>query len=699
MKRNKWLFAIITIAHCLAFMALPEGNVHAYPFNPAVNYAAGTYPISVARGDFNGDDDLDLAVANYLSNNVSILLGNGDGTFAVAVNYAVGTGPRSVAVGDFDGDGDLDLAVANSSSNNISILLNNGNGTFATAVNYAAGSWPSSIAVGNFDGDGDLDLAVANLSSNNISILLNNGNGTFATTVNYATGTSPYSVAVSDFDGDGCLDLAAANTNSNNISILLNNGNGTFATAVNNTVGIKPTSVAVGDFDGDGDFDLAVANSDSNNVSRLLGNGDGNFATAANYAVGSSPHFVIVGDFAVDGNPDLAVANYLSNNVSILLGNGDGTFAAAVNYVVGTGPRSIAVGDFDGDGDFDLAVANSSSNNVSILLSTAPPPVTLKSPAHNANVAGTRVVFKWNAASGATRYQLQVRETSDNSIFKNLTLGNVTQRAIADFPADGTQYRWRVRAGNASEWGQWSSYRQFKNPFGAFNHNFNTTNDYQGWVRRPQASWNLTSAAMRTAGQADRWVSARRGNVYYRDLDYRVRMRRTNSNLGEQYVVIRAGAKYTDQNLWHPGYGFGYRNNGTYRVLRLNNDGTITQLKGWTASDSINKNGWNTLRVRAVNNNLRYFINGTLVYNANNSAFARGTVGVLMFRRTADPASTRLLVDWAKMSNPVASSAAEQEILLQETFEEDSFEEDLEEITDEILYEEEESLEEENLEE
>ena len=138
----------------------------------------------------------------------------------------------------------------------------------------------------------------------------------------------------------------------------------------------------------------------------------------------------------------------------------------------------------------------------------------------------------------------------------------------------------------------------------------------------------------------------------------------------------------------------------TYRVIRLNNNGTITPLKGWTASNSINKNGWNTLRVRAVNNNLRYFINGTLVWNANNSAFARGTVGVMMFRKGADPASTRLLVDWARISNPVASSAAEHEILQQEPFEEDLDEKEIiEEITDEILYEEEEPIEEENLEE
>ncbi len=87
----------------------------------------------------------------------------------------------------------------------------------------------------------------------------------------------------------------------------------------------------------------------------------------------------------------------------------------------------------------------------------------INSPANNATIAGTRVIFRWNPASGATRYQLQIRRTSDNSIFRNLRLGNINQRAVANFPSDGTRYRWRVRSGNASGWEQWSVYRSFNN--------------------------------------------------------------------------------------------------------------------------------------------------------------------------------------------------------------------------------------------
>src|ERR1022692_4213777 len=227
-------------------------------------FGAGTNPDSAAVGDFNGDGKLDLAVANYGSDNVSILLGNGDGTFQAAVNYGAGEFPESVAVGDFRGDGKLDLVVANQGSNNVSILLGNGDGTFQAAVNYGVGSSPTSVAVGDFNGDGKLDLVVANSFSNNGSILLGNGDGTFQAAVDYGIGTENYpatpgSVAVGDFNGDGKLDLVVAGVESDGVSVvsvLLGNGDGTFQAAVNYGAGAQ-TSVAVGDFNGDGRLDLA----------------------------------------------------------------------------------------------------------------------------------------------------------------------------------------------------------------------------------------------------------------------------------------------------------------------------------------------------------------------------------------------------------------------------------------------------------
>ncbi|WP_161787148.1 FG-GAP repeat domain-containing protein, partial [Hymenobacter sp. IS2118] len=339
-------------------------------FAPAVNYGAGTRPISVGVGDFNADGRPDLATANEDDNKVSVLLAQASGGFAAAVNYGVGTGPVSVAVGDFNADGRSDLAVANASSGNVSVLLAQAGGSFAAAVNYGVGTGPFSVAVGDFNADGRPDLAVANANSGNVSVLLAQASGGFAAAVNYGVGTNPYGVAVGDFNTDGRPDLATANANSSNVSVLLAQASGGFAAAVNYGVGINPYSVAVGDFNADGRPDLATANLGDSKVSVLLAQASGGFAAAINYGTGSGAFSVAVGDFNADGRPDLATANVGSNNVSVLLGTGTGIFAAAVNYGVGTNPVSVAVADFNADGRPDLAVANNGGGNTSVLLNT-----------------------------------------------------------------------------------------------------------------------------------------------------------------------------------------------------------------------------------------------------------------------------------------------------------------------------------------
>jgi hypothetical protein len=190
----------------------------------------------VGVGDFNGDGIADLAVANGGTNSstdpgsVSILLGNGDGTFRAAVNYAAGEAPWSVAVGDFNGDGHADLVVADFgrghgslASGTLSVLLGNGDGTFQAAQTYA-GAWGASVAVKDFNGDGILDLAVS--GGLGVRVLLGNGDGTFQTTpISYIAGTGPWGLAVGDLNGDGLPDLAVADlTTSSGVSILINDG-------------------------------------------------------------------------------------------------------------------------------------------------------------------------------------------------------------------------------------------------------------------------------------------------------------------------------------------------------------------------------------------------------------------------------------------------------------------------------------------
>jgi hypothetical protein len=356
-------------------------------FQAPMSFATGQVPVFVASGDFNGDGILDLVTANQADAHVSVLLGNGDGTFQPAVAYSVRAEPSCVVVADFNGDGKLDLAVTNYSSESVSVLLGNGDGTFQTASVYRAGSKPSSLAVGDFNGNGIPDLVVAN-ASGNVSVLLGNGDGTFQAAVDYNCGDAPYSVAVGDFNGDGHIDLAVANYFANGtVSVLLGNGDGTFQAAQEYAVGDGPSSVAVGDFNGDGHLDIVAVLNDTTvpgtTVAILLGNGDGTFQAPTSYPAGTNPWYVAVGDLNGDGILDLAVTcfgDYGEGSVSILLGNGDGTFQAAQSYPVGwsrnnltsgTVPpaqNSLAIADLNGDGKPDLAVVNNSGNNVSVLL-------------------------------------------------------------------------------------------------------------------------------------------------------------------------------------------------------------------------------------------------------------------------------------------------------------------------------------------
>ena len=257
--------------------------------------------------------------------------------FATHVDYATGMWPVGCAIGDFNGDGKRDLVVANWQSNTISVLLGNGNGTFQPKVDYAIVTGPENVAVGDFNADGKQDLAVVT-DANTVSVLLGNGNGSFTATSDCATGSSPRAVAVGDFNGDGKQDLATANYDGNSVSVLLGNGDGTFQPKVDYATATGAVDVAIGDFNGDGKRDLVTANAASNTVSVLLGNGDGSFAAKSDYAIGSDYGYangIAIGDFNGDGNKDLATANYGASSVSVLLGNGDGTFAAKSDYATG----------------------------------------------------------------------------------------------------------------------------------------------------------------------------------------------------------------------------------------------------------------------------------------------------------------------------------------------------------------------------
>jgi pimeloyl-ACP methyl ester carboxylesterase len=240
----------------------------------------------VAIGDFNGDGKLDLASAERYANTVNVLLGNGDGTFSTPTAFATGIEPIDVVTGDFNADGKLDLAIANygtSTSKTISILLGNGNGSFQAATNYTVGLNPQALQAGDLNNDGKLDLAVANYGANSVSVLLGNGNGTFQSAANYAV-SAPNDIALGDLNGDTYLDIVTPSDASTSIRILFGNGNGTFQSATSISVGDITRLIAIDDLNNDGRLDILAGSIGGSSI--LLGKGGGTFLGATDFNLG-----------------------------------------------------------------------------------------------------------------------------------------------------------------------------------------------------------------------------------------------------------------------------------------------------------------------------------------------------------------------------------------------------------------------------
>jgi hypothetical protein len=398
---------VFAASNCFA----QSDTVRPVNFAPPVNYdSRGFRPSSIVVADVNADGKPDMVVGhndrfNNTNGTVSVLLGNGDGTFQTALTYD-SSGVVSVAVADLNGDAKPDIVVANEfpyPNMPVGVLLGNGDGTFQTIVTYGSGGIRAfRLSVTDVNGDGKPDVVIANkcdhaCNNGTVGILLGNGDGTLQTAVVYQSGDFfAFSVAVADVNNDGRRDIMVANfgrSSEGSVSVLLSNGNGTFQTAVPyRSGGYEANSVVVDDVNGDGKPDILVANDlyisiYAHNLGVLLGNGDGTFQTAVTYGTGGG--FAVglsVGDLNGDGKPDVVVPNSWSNTAGVLLGNGDGSFQSALTYSSGgQGPTSVAVADVNGDGKPDVLLTNECdafcfTGTVGVLINItdmAPPLITL----------------------------------------------------------------------------------------------------------------------------------------------------------------------------------------------------------------------------------------------------------------------------------------------------------------------------------
>jgi hypothetical protein len=344
-------------------------------FSKPTYVRVGNTPVAVVSADFNQDGKADLAVANRDDNTISILLGNGDGTFQPAVNYG-GATPDSLALGDFNNDGKVDLVVAGYGV--VNLLMGNGDGSFHPIDPGITGERP---VAADFNGDEKLDLAViqdgyvlcGSYYEKAFVVYPGNGDGSFQSSVFTYCGRV-FGYVPRDFNHDGKLDLVSLFDylgDYANFGEYAGDGDGVFQNPIVLKLSSGPAlSLAATDLNGDGNLDVIGATS-VGTIAVALGQGDGTFSPSIEYSTGyqSTAGGLVAQDVNLDGSPDVVATGY--NGVAVLLNKGDGTFAAGSDYVVYAVANSggVAVSDFNGDGKPDIAIVGGTVKSaVAILL-------------------------------------------------------------------------------------------------------------------------------------------------------------------------------------------------------------------------------------------------------------------------------------------------------------------------------------------
>ncbi|CAF3496833.1 unnamed protein product [Rotaria socialis] len=334
--------------------------------------------MSIVAADFNHDGRLDVAVANYDTSNVSIHLGSGDGFFEERTTYWTGYDslPYSLAIGDANDDTHMDIVVVNSGTSTVGILLGLGNGSFTMQQMLTTGyrSYPLSVSVGDINNDTHLDIVVANPDTDNIGVFFGYGNGTFQRVSLFSTGSGsrPISVTIGYFTDDDQLDIAVVTSNTSAVIIVQRSLNGSFSNTHIDTVssGSDSQYIGTGDFNNDHRLDIAVSNDVDNHITLLLQYSSKQFANPKEHptSVGFSPNAIVAGYFNNDTDLDIAYSDSDSNQIGISLGNGDGTFSFLQTYYTGnnTGPYMLTTGDFDNDTILDLAFPNIYNDSVGV---------------------------------------------------------------------------------------------------------------------------------------------------------------------------------------------------------------------------------------------------------------------------------------------------------------------------------------------
>lgn len=358
----------------LAIAALNSNQVRIWrgdgdgDFSSPTSHVTGNQPLDLVLADLDDDGDLDVCAANLSSNYVSVFFNDGQGVFGDQVLIDVEDGQGDVAVADLNADGEPDLIATHSLDepfDEVSVLLGQGNGTFGPPTRFFAGETPSDIIVQDANGDGHLDVFVQNDVPTDVALLLGDGTGTLGPPFRYGTAGSTGGLVVADVTEDGLPDLVVGGVGVDTISISPGLGGGEFVGSRRVGLSKNANTAALADFNNDGLVDIAGV---SSAVTVALNIGDDRWVQTSTHAIDGA-FSISAGDFDGDGNQDLVAANVSSDDLSILYGLGNGDFEPEIRVVAGDRPTAVVAHDFNSDGRDDMAVVNELDADMLVYLS------------------------------------------------------------------------------------------------------------------------------------------------------------------------------------------------------------------------------------------------------------------------------------------------------------------------------------------